>query len=394
MQTKTAVALPRDIDADLDAGLKPFLDVTGRKTRRAMAPLYVRGLLGGGERKSIQPMAEGLGLPGHDQLHHFISSSAWDDAPLWRVLGEPGDRTGGGAGGGVVGGGGRADGGRHRFAQERRTLGWGGAAVLRRGGQDDELSGAGIADAGPRRGPGPGRTAVVPAGGVEQRPAALRGGGGAGRLAGGTEQAGHRLGRDRPADRRWGALRLRPGGRRLWRQPRLPTGTGQARARLGGRGRLPPAGLSDHGPTAPVADADRTPGQAPSAEPSTGLGRCAAGDAALAAHHLAERHQGPAQRPLRRPPGARRRRPTERRQHPLARRRSRALPWTGWWANGATAARRNTTAATCRGGPRCGGWPPPSRRAGPASRRISSSSKSLASPTSRADLGPACTGTP
>jgi hypothetical protein len=28
-----------------------------------MAPLYVRGLLGSGERKSIQPMAERLGLP-------------------------------------------------------------------------------------------------------------------------------------------------------------------------------------------------------------------------------------------------------------------------------------------------------------------------------------------
>jgi SRSO17 transposase len=54
-------------------------------------------LLGGGERKSIQPMAERLGLPGHDQLHHFISSPAWDDAPLWRVLAEQADRTVGGA---------------------------------------------------------------------------------------------------------------------------------------------------------------------------------------------------------------------------------------------------------------------------------------------------------
>ena len=96
MQTKTAVALPRDIDADLDAWLKPFLDATGRKSRRKMAPLYVRGLLGSGERKSIQPMAERLGLPGHDQLHHFISSPAWDDAPLWRVLAEQADRQVGG----------------------------------------------------------------------------------------------------------------------------------------------------------------------------------------------------------------------------------------------------------------------------------------------------------
>src|SRR3954462_15153640 len=105
MQTTTAVVLPRDIAADLDAWLKPFLDATGRKSRRTMAPLYVRGLLGSGERKSIQPMAERLGLPGHDQLHHFISSSAWDDAPLWRVLGGQGGRAGGGGGGGAVGGG-------------------------------------------------------------------------------------------------------------------------------------------------------------------------------------------------------------------------------------------------------------------------------------------------
>src|SRR3954454_22266897 len=98
MQTKTAVALPRDIDADLDAWLKPFLDVTGRKSRRNMAPLYVRGLLGDGGRKSIQPMAERLGLPGHDQLHHFISGSAWDDAPLWRGVGAAGRRAGRGGG--------------------------------------------------------------------------------------------------------------------------------------------------------------------------------------------------------------------------------------------------------------------------------------------------------
>src|SRR3954471_11358651 len=97
MQTTTAVALPRDIAADLDAWLKPFLDVTGRKSRRKMAPLYVRGLLGSGERKSIQPMAERLGRRAHEQLHPFISSPAWDDAPLWRGLAEQADRQVGSA---------------------------------------------------------------------------------------------------------------------------------------------------------------------------------------------------------------------------------------------------------------------------------------------------------
>src|SRR4051812_50113392 len=105
MQLGTAFTLPRDIDADLDHWLEPFLDATGRKTRRKMAPLYVRGLLGGGGRKSIQPMAERLGLPGHDQLHHFISSPAWDDAPLWRGGGARGRPRGRGGGGGPGGGG-------------------------------------------------------------------------------------------------------------------------------------------------------------------------------------------------------------------------------------------------------------------------------------------------
>ena len=96
MQTGTSFTLPRDIDGDLDRWLAPFLDATGRSTRRRMAPLYVRGLLGAGGRKSIQPMAERLGLPGHDQLHHFVSSPAWDDAPLWDVLARQADRQVGG----------------------------------------------------------------------------------------------------------------------------------------------------------------------------------------------------------------------------------------------------------------------------------------------------------
>src|ERR1700756_1380129 len=94
MQSGTALFLPRDVDADLDRWLEPFLDVTGRST----APLYVRGLLGSGGRKSVQPMAERLGLASHDPLHHFISSPAWDDAPLWRGVGEQGGPHGGGGG--------------------------------------------------------------------------------------------------------------------------------------------------------------------------------------------------------------------------------------------------------------------------------------------------------
>ena len=82
---------------DLEHWLTPFLAVMGRSTRRRWGPLYVRGLLGPDGPKSVQPIAARLGLRGHDQLHHFVSSPAWDDAPLWRVLAEQADRTVGGA---------------------------------------------------------------------------------------------------------------------------------------------------------------------------------------------------------------------------------------------------------------------------------------------------------
>src|SRR5919206_656039 len=81
---------------DLDRWLAPFLDALGHKKRRTWAPLYLRGLLGPGERKSLQPMAARLGLSGHDQLHHFIASPAWDDGPLWTALAGEADRLVGG----------------------------------------------------------------------------------------------------------------------------------------------------------------------------------------------------------------------------------------------------------------------------------------------------------
>ena len=50
---------------DLDIWLEPFLATLGHKKRRLWAPLYLRGLLGPSERKSLQPMAAlaGSGRP-------------------------------------------------------------------------------------------------------------------------------------------------------------------------------------------------------------------------------------------------------------------------------------------------------------------------------------------
>src|SRR5204863_4150227 len=48
-----------------------------RADQRAKGELYLRGLMLDGKRKSMQPMAERLGVD-HQQLQQFISSSTWD----------------------------------------------------------------------------------------------------------------------------------------------------------------------------------------------------------------------------------------------------------------------------------------------------------------------------
>ena len=92
------MGMEQGLGGDLERWLRPFLEVVGRKTRRTWTPLYVQGLLGPEGRRSVQPMAARLGLSSHDQLHHFLTSPAWDDAPLWRVLARTADRLVGGPG--------------------------------------------------------------------------------------------------------------------------------------------------------------------------------------------------------------------------------------------------------------------------------------------------------
>src|SRR5437868_7376248 len=65
---------------------KPFLDRLGHKARRRMCPLYVAGLIGPGERKSVQPMASRSPGADYDQLHHFVGAGLWDESPLEREL--------------------------------------------------------------------------------------------------------------------------------------------------------------------------------------------------------------------------------------------------------------------------------------------------------------------
>jgi len=46
-----------DWEDDLERWLAPYLEGLGNKTRRRMCPAYIAGLIGPGDRKSIQPMA-------------------------------------------------------------------------------------------------------------------------------------------------------------------------------------------------------------------------------------------------------------------------------------------------------------------------------------------------
>ena len=85
-----------DWRAELDRFLEPFVARLGHRARRAMCPLYVAGLIGPGDRKSIQPMAARLGLRSHDALHHFVSSGRWEAEPLGAELLVQADRLVGG----------------------------------------------------------------------------------------------------------------------------------------------------------------------------------------------------------------------------------------------------------------------------------------------------------
>ena len=75
-----------DWHGELERWLEPFLTRLGHKARRRMCPLYIAGLIGPGERKSIQPMATRLAPGEYDQLHHFVAAGVWDAAPLQAEL--------------------------------------------------------------------------------------------------------------------------------------------------------------------------------------------------------------------------------------------------------------------------------------------------------------------
>ena len=85
-------------EAELADWLDPFLNALGHKARRRWAGVYIRGLLGRTERKSVQPMAADLTPDDYDQLHNFIASRSWDGATLEAILAAKADALVGGKG--------------------------------------------------------------------------------------------------------------------------------------------------------------------------------------------------------------------------------------------------------------------------------------------------------
>lgn len=86
------LARDEDWQADLELWLAPYLEGQGNKTRRRMCPNYIAGLIGPGDRKSIQPIALRSEAIPYDRLHHFIGAGLWDSAPpeatLWKQADE------------------------------------------------------------------------------------------------------------------------------------------------------------------------------------------------------------------------------------------------------------------------------------------------------------------
>jgi len=83
-------------EREFDRWLAPFWAALGDRRRRRWGPVYVRGLLGPGERKSVQPLAARVAPGDGEQLHHFVCASGWALAPLERVLAHEAQRLVGG----------------------------------------------------------------------------------------------------------------------------------------------------------------------------------------------------------------------------------------------------------------------------------------------------------
>src|SRR3954451_9301054 len=95
-------SLTKRWEEELERWLEPFLQRLRRKAQRRWAPIYLKGLLLPGERKSVEPMAARVAPADTQQLHHFVSTSPWATAPVEEELVRAADRLVGGPGAALV----------------------------------------------------------------------------------------------------------------------------------------------------------------------------------------------------------------------------------------------------------------------------------------------------
>jgi len=72
-------------EQELELWCAPYLEAFQHKVRRRWAPLYLRGLLLPGDRKSIEPIVSRVAPSEKEQIHHFVAASTWDTAPIEAV---------------------------------------------------------------------------------------------------------------------------------------------------------------------------------------------------------------------------------------------------------------------------------------------------------------------
>src|SRR4051794_41843782 len=90
----------RGWEGELERWLAPFLSALGREAQRRWAPVYLKGLILPGERRSVEPLAARGAPGGTEQLHHFIGGAPPGSQPREGVLAEgAGARVGGPAAG-------------------------------------------------------------------------------------------------------------------------------------------------------------------------------------------------------------------------------------------------------------------------------------------------------
>lgn len=71
-----------DWETEFQRWLAPFLRCLGHKARERWFPIYLRGQLGASGRRCATTMAREMVPEDEEQLHHFVSTSLWDGAPV------------------------------------------------------------------------------------------------------------------------------------------------------------------------------------------------------------------------------------------------------------------------------------------------------------------------